>query len=70
MGELFKSTYTIDDMLEKMGVQIVLDGKNLSEEDKATAEKMGDIVEEEKDEKKKMKSKKKAGRADQRLLFC
>lgn len=51
MGELFKSTYTIDDMLEKMGVQIVLDGKNLSEEDKATAEKMGDIVEKEKDEK-------------------
>lgn len=51
MGELFKSTYTIDDMLEKMGVQIVLDGKNLSEEDKITAEKMGDIVEAEKDEK-------------------
>ncbi len=45
MGELFKTTYTIDDMLDRMGVKIVLDGSQLSEEDKKEAEKNGDIVE-------------------------
>lgn len=44
MGELFKTTYTIDDMLDRMGVKIVLDGSQLSEEDKKEAEKNGDIV--------------------------
>jgi hypothetical protein len=44
MGELFKATHTIDEYLDRLGVQIVLDGENLSEEDKREAEKNGDIV--------------------------
>lgn len=44
MGELFKTQHTIDEMLDRMGVQIVLNGDNLSEEDKKEAEKHGDII--------------------------
>lgn len=44
MGELFKIQHTLDEMMERMGVTIVLDGDNLSEEDKREAEKHGDIV--------------------------
>lgn len=44
MGELYKTQHTIDEMLDRMGVKIVLDGTNLSEEDKKNAEKNGDIV--------------------------
>lgn len=44
MGELFKTQHTIDEMLDRMGVTIVLDGTHLSEEDKKEAEKHGDIV--------------------------
>ncbi len=51
MGEMFKSTYTIDDMLDRMGVKIVLDGSQMSEEDKEEAERNGDIVENDLDEK-------------------
>lgn len=50
MGEMFKNKFTIDDMLSRMGVQIVLDGTNLSEEDKENAEKLGDLVKVEKKE--------------------
>lgn len=53
MGELFKSTYTIDDMLDRMGVKIVLDGTQMSEEDKKEAEKNGDIVEASPEKKEK-----------------
>lgn len=45
MGELFKTQHTIDEMLDRMGVKIVLNGDTLSEEDKKEAEKHGDVVE-------------------------
>lgn len=48
MGEMFKNKFTIDEMLDRMGVQIVLDGDSLSEEDRENAEKLGDIVKVEK----------------------
>lgn len=51
MGEIFKATHTIDEYLDRMGVKIVLDGKNLSEEDKKEAEKNGDVIAEDKEEK-------------------
>ena len=35
MGELYKTQHTIDEMLDRMGVKIVLDSEHLSEEDKA-----------------------------------
>jgi hypothetical protein len=44
MGELIKSQHTIDEMLDKMGVKIVLDADHLSETDKLEAEKHGDSV--------------------------
>ncbi len=44
MAQLVKMTHTIDEMLESMGVKIVLDGTGLSEEDRREAEKNGDIV--------------------------
>lgn len=44
MGELFKATHTIDEYLDRLGVKIVLDGENLSEEDKKEAERNGDVV--------------------------
>ncbi len=44
MAQLVKMTHTIDEMLESMGVKIVLDGAGLSEEDRREAEKNGDIV--------------------------
>ena len=34
MGELFKTNHTIDEWLDKVGVQIVLDGEHMTEEDK------------------------------------
>ena len=34
MGELYKTQHTIDEMLDRMGVKIVLDSEHLSEEDK------------------------------------
>ena len=41
MGELYKTQHTIDEMLDRMGVKIVLDSEHLSEEDKFEAEKNG-----------------------------
>ncbi len=53
MGELFKATHTIDEMFKKMGVQIVLDGTHLSEEEKKKAEADGTTIDgtEKKEEK-------------------
>jgi|JFBN01.2.fsa_nt_gb hypothetical protein len=53
MGELFKNTYTIDDMLDRMGVKIVLDGTGMTEEEREEAEKNGDTVEIVSDDQKK-----------------
>ncbi len=44
MGELYKTQPTIDEMLDRMGVKIVLDSEHLSEEDKFEAEKNGASV--------------------------
>ena len=44
MGELYKTQHTIDEMLDRMGVKIVLDAEHLSEEDKFEAEKNGASV--------------------------
>ena len=44
MGELYKTQHTIDEMLHRMGVKIVLDSEHLSEEDKFEAEKNGASV--------------------------
>ncbi len=44
MGELFKTQHTIDEMLDKMGVKIVLNGESLSEKDVFEAEKVEDSV--------------------------
>lgn len=33
MGELFKTQHTIDEMLDKMGVKIVLNSEHLTEKD-------------------------------------
>ncbi|WP_416177834.1 tryptophanyl-tRNA synthetase [Dialister sp.] len=52
MGELYKTQHTIDEMLDRMGVKIVLDSEHLSEEDKFEAEKEGASVVLKKVEKK------------------
>ena len=44
MGELYKTQHTIDEMLDRMGVKIVLESEHLSEEDKFEAEKNGASV--------------------------
>lgn len=44
MGELYKTQHTIDEMLDRMGVKIVLDSEHLSEEDRFEAEKQGASV--------------------------
>lgn len=44
MGELFKTQHTIDEMLDKMGVKIVLDSEHLSEDDIFEAQKNGNSV--------------------------
>lgn len=44
MGELYKTQHTIDEMLDRMGVKIVLDSEHLSEEDKFEAERNGASV--------------------------
>ena len=44
MGELYKTQHTIDEMLDRMGVKIVLDSEHISEEDKFEAEKNGASV--------------------------
>ena len=44
MGELYKTQHTIYEMLDRMGVKIVLDSEHLSEEDKFEAEKNGASV--------------------------
>mgnify|MGYP003458265804 FL=1 len=44
MGELFKTQHTIDEMLDRMGVKIVLDTDHLSEDDVLEAEKSGNSV--------------------------
>lgn len=44
MGELYKTQHTIDEMLGRMGVKIVLDSEHLSEEDRFEAEKQGASV--------------------------
>lgn len=41
MGELFKTQHTIDEMLDKMGVKIVLNSEYLTEKDVFEAEKDG-----------------------------
>ncbi len=43
MGELYKTQHTIDEMLDRMGVKIVLDSEHLSEEDKFEAESNGPL---------------------------
>ena len=53
MGELFK----IDEMLDRMGVKIVLDSGHLTEEDKFEAEKQGSSVVLKKVEKKDTEEK-------------
>ena len=56
MGELYKTQHTIDEMLDRMGVKIVLDSEHLSEEDKFEAEKNGaSVVLKKVSEKKKKK---------------
>ena len=44
MGELYKTQHTIDEMLDRMGVKIVLDSEHLSEEDKFEFQKNGASV--------------------------
>ena len=44
MGELFKTQHTIDEMLDRMGVKIVLDTDHLSEDDVLEAVKSGRSV--------------------------
>ena len=58
MGELYKTQHTIDEMLDRMGVKIVLDLEHLSEEDKFEAEKEGASVVLKKVEKKDQEDKK------------
>ena len=58
MGELFKTQHTIDEMLDRMGVKIVLDSEYLTEEDKFEAEKQGSSVVLKKVEKKDSEEKK------------
>lgn len=58
MGELFKTQHTIDEMLDRMGVKIVLDSEHLTEEDKFEAEKQGASVVLKKVEKKDSENKK------------
>ncbi|WP_296974573.1 tryptophanyl-tRNA synthetase [uncultured Dialister sp.] len=58
MGELYKTQHTIDEMLDWMGVKIVLDSEHLSEEDKFEAEKEGASVVLKKVEKKDQEDKK------------
>lgn len=58
MGELFKTQHTIDEMLDRMGVKIVLDSEHLTEEDKLEAEKQGSSVVLKKVEKKDSEEKK------------
>ena len=57
MGELFKTQHTIDEMLDRMGVKIVLDSEHLTEEDKFEAEKQGSSVVLKKVEKKDTEEK-------------
>lgn len=57
MGELFKTQHTIDEMLDRMGVKIVLDSERLTEEDKFEAEKQGSSVVLKKVEKKDTEEK-------------
>ena len=58
MGELYKTQHTIDEMLDRMGVKIVLDSEHLSEEDKFEAEKEGASVVLKKVEKKDQEDQK------------
>ncbi|MDY6084124.1 MAG: tryptophanyl-tRNA synthetase [Dialister sp.] len=44
MGELYKTQHTIDEMLDKMGVKIVLNPEHVSEEDLLEAHKEGSSV--------------------------
>ena len=44
MGELFKTQHTIDEMLDRMGVKIVLDTDHVSEDDVLEAENSGSSV--------------------------
>ena len=44
IGEHFKNKQTIDEMLDRMGVKIVLDTDHLSEDDVLEAEKSGSSV--------------------------
>ena len=57
MGELFKTQHTIDEMLDRMGVKIVLDSEHLTQEDKFEAEKQGYSVVLKKVEKKDTEEK-------------
>ena len=64
MGELYKTQHTIDEMLDRMGVKIVLDSEHLSEEDRFEAEKQGASV-----VLKKVSDKEKKRRSGMDLLF-
>ena len=55
MGELFKTQHTIDEMLDKMGVKIVINGEILSENDDLESEKVKDSVIVKKKEEKEIK---------------
>ena len=44
MGELYKTQHTIDEMLDRMGVKIVLDSEHLSEDRKSTRLKLRKTV--------------------------
>lgn len=44
MGELYKTQHTIDEMLDKMGVKIVLNPEHVSEDDLMEAHKEGSSV--------------------------
>ena len=61
MGELFKTQHTIDEMLDRMGVKIVLDTDHLSEDDVLEAEKSGSSVVLKKKRSEKVEKKLKTG---------
>lgn len=61
MGELFKTQHTIDEMLDRMGVKIVLDTDHLSEDDVLEAEKSGSSVVLKKKRSEKVEQKRKTG---------
>lgn len=45
MSEIFKTEHTIDEMLNKMGVKVVLNTELLSDEEKNKFQKDGNLIE-------------------------